>query len=236
MQVKSVSVLLIDAGNTRYEWRLLRDNLFEGAAFYHEPLPELVGVERVIVASVKENGPFKQALNKKWSDTVTWLEHPIVDYPRFMHCYKNPQRMGVDRWLAMIGARKYNDGNVLVVDAGTALTIDALNANNQHLGGYIVPGLLLAEQALFQQADKVTPYQDEHKLEGIGLGQDTLSCVAQGLQRQRLAFVESVWKEYPAYKLLITGGDGLGLAKQTETPYYQNLVLDGMELLCAGYL
>lgn len=234
-----MSALLIDAGNTRCEWRCqLESGMHQGVAYYSQlELPALPEVEQVIVASVATNARLHGLLEQHYGQQrVTWLEAPLLDYPDFKHCYKHPQRLGVDRWLAMLGVRKYSQQQALVIDAGTALTVDAFDASNQHLGGYIVPGLVLAEQALFRSTEKVNNYQDENKSTIMYLGQDTLSCVAQGLLRQRLALVQSVQQQYSDFSLFITGGDGKLLAQQLQSLYYRNLVLDGMEQLCAGYL
>ena len=56
--------------------------------------------------------------------------------------------MGVDRWVAMIGARSEFRGGLCIVDAGTAVTIDAIDKNGNHLGGQIIPGLALMSNAL----------------------------------------------------------------------------------------
>lgn len=234
-----MSVLLIDAGNTRYEWRYLSgDKLQHGWSNYQQlqfawPEP----VDRCVVACVTLNPIFKELLIKKYDSKVHWLEHPMSDYPDFQHCYQKPERLGVDRWLAMLGARKYTQQPVLVVDAGTALTLDVLDQQNHHLGGYIVPGLRMAEHALFKSADKVRPYDDEEKTTiDTDLGQDTVSCVLHGLLLQRLGLIKETHQQHSECQIMVTGGDGESLAKQLQAPYYRNLVLDGMEILCAGYL
>lgn len=55
--------------------------------------------------------------------------------------YEQPSQLGVDRWLAMIGAVGIVSGDCLVIDAGSAITLDLLRADGQHLGGAILPGL-----------------------------------------------------------------------------------------------
>lgn len=233
-----MSVLLIDAGNTRFKWRYQQgEQTLQGSSEYTElQLPELPALKQVLVASVAACSSLQQALQQHYAVPVTWLEAPLLDYPYFGHCYKHPQRLGIDRWLAMLGTRQYSQANALVVDAGTALTVDAIDSNNQHLGGYIVPGLLMAEQALFQSTEKINRHQDENKELEMRLGQDTLSCVVQGLLQQRVSFIKSLQQQYSDFSLFITGGDGMLLAQQLQSHYYRNLVLDGMGHLCAGFL
>ena len=62
--------------------------------------------------------------------------------------YSNPAQLGVDRWLAVIGAFHRHRDACCVVDAGTALTIDGVDATGQHLGGFIVPGPRLMVESL----------------------------------------------------------------------------------------
>jgi type III pantothenate kinase len=62
--------------------------------------------------------------------------------------YAEPARFGADRWAALLGARGLTDGACLVVDAGSALTIDAMAPGGRHLGGWIIPGLAMMVAAL----------------------------------------------------------------------------------------
>lgn len=239
MQEKSVSVLLIDAGNTRLAWRYVQPGrpAQEGAAVYHELPNQWPNVQRVIAATVAQQELLAERLQPAFNVTIEWWTQPRGDLAEFKHCYANPERLGVDRWLALLGARQQQaKGGGIVVDAGTALTIDVLDEANQHLGGYIVPGFHLAQQALFERTEKVRPYQGEQVGTADQLGQNTVACVQLGVQRQMLALIQDIARQYATYELLITGGDGQWIAQQLNAQYYHNLVLDGMEYLCAGSL
>ena len=234
-----MSVLLIDAGNTRLAWRCLQQGqpTQEGAALYHELPNQWPNVQRVIAATVAQQELLVARLQSAFDVEIEWWVQPQINYSKFKHCYPHPERLGVDRWLALLGARhRQLSGGLVVVDAGTALTVDVLNETNQHLGGYIVPGFNLAQQALFKHTEKVRPYQDEQTEAAMSLGQNTLACVRLGLQRQALALIKDVAQQYPAFELFITGGDGQWMAQQLNAQYYHNLVLDGMEFLCIGSL
>ncbi len=243
-----MSVLLIDAGNTRTKWRIIKagqsqsEGAFAGTPTDNALLawPPAEEVQQVLVASVSEQPALQQLLEAKYSakasTSLRWLHHPLASAEYFRHCYAHPDRLGVDRWLAMLGARRHSQHAVLVVDAGTALTIDLMNANNEHQGGYIVPGVQMAQNALFNNTAKIKPFADDQQTGHIALGQDTYSCVLAGIERQRLALVKSVLKDFPQYVPFVCGGDGHGLAQQLNLTYYNNLVLDGMESLCAGSL
>src|SRR5690606_41405322 len=103
----------------------------------------------------------------------------------------------------MLGARPHGRGKVLVVDAGTALTIDLMNAANQHEGGFIVPGLELAQQALFNNTARVRPFVDERVQTALVPGRDTLSCVSAGVPRPVQALVVAVVPDYQDYRLFL---------------------------------
>ena len=57
------------------------------------------------------------------------------------NAYRDPERLGADRWMALIAASEMVSGNVIVIDAGSAITVDLLRADGQHLGGAILPGI-----------------------------------------------------------------------------------------------
>lgn len=237
MPEKSVSVLLIDAGNTRCKWQLRAAGqvLSSGAAVYAELPAAWPEAERVVVACVAGQPDLQDRLRQRYGERLYWLSAPLADYPHFHHCYPQPQRLGVDRWLALLGARVHNRGAVLVVDAGTALTIDLMNAANHHEGGFIVPGLELAQRALFNNTGRVRPFVDEQPQAVLAPGRDTLGCVSAGVRRQLQALVLSVVQDYPDYQLFLCGGDGQWLAQQLGQAYYPDLIFEGMESLCAGY-
>jgi len=233
-----VSVLLIDIGNTRIKWQrkensaLVSEGSVDKDKAPHYAWPDQV--KEVIVSSVSTNAELHSLFDLRYGERLRWLAQPVSDHPGFRHCYAEPARLGVDRWLAMLGARCLFSGKLLVVDAGTALTLDLLDEDNHHRGGYIVPGLTMAREALFGGTDRVRPFKDETQVSDLGVGQNTVACVASGTLRQHTALIEALMTDYPDYQLVITGGDGKALAELLQSRYYPNLIFDGMELLCAG--
>ena len=73
--------------------------------------------------------------------------------------YRQPRRLGVDRWVAMIGAWAEFGKSCLVVDAGTAMTIDALDGEGRHLGGQIIPGVGLMATSLAGETSDIPAVQ-----------------------------------------------------------------------------
>jgi len=233
-----VSVLLIDAGNSRIKWRyqsadqaMVRGGC-DHADVVDQQWPE---VARVLVSSVHDNPWLRHQLEQQFGTSLVWLSRAIEDSPAFQHCYPHPERLGVDRWLAMLGARQHAEGPLLVVDSGTALTIDLLSSDNCHQGGFIVPGLTLAQQALWQNTERVRPYADEDVSKQLQPGMDTVSCVTAGVRRQQVALVQQLISEYQSYTSFFTGGDGEWLANSLDQTYWPELIFDGLDALCAGY-
>ena len=110
----------------------------------------LAGVEGALCANVA--GPaagqaLADALRARGCATLEFLRaRPEACGVRC--AYAEPARLGADRWAALLGARGLTEGACLVVDAGSALTIDAMGPGGRHLGGWIIPGLAMMLEAL----------------------------------------------------------------------------------------
>ena len=108
-------------------------------------------ISRVRVACVAN-----QTITRRIDDWVAqqWqlvpeYAHTQAYYQGLTVAYQDERRLGVDRWLAMLAARQAAAGQgVCVVDCGSALTLDVVDHEGRHLGGYIVPGLAMMESAL----------------------------------------------------------------------------------------
>lgn len=240
-----MSALYLDIGNSRLKWAYRKSpqqwliGVCNHDAFFSLSWPQ--ALTQLIVASVRDQPLLKQRLLDSYGENLCWLSQPLADFPHFNHCYPNPQRLGVDRWLAMLGAQTLCGDDVLVIDAGTALTLDLLDKQQQHQGGWIVPGVQLAQQSLFQQTQRVNDYADEEGAVHHLPGRDTLGCVTSGVRRQMVAMASSVASDYPEHKVFVCGGDGEWLAgelqqirPERDIIYAPELIFNGMESLCAG--
>jgi len=151
-------ILALDAGNTRIKWGLWADGfLAQGSiltaqaarlfdALHAHARPASAIGSNVAGAAVGEQ--LEQAL-QPWRLPVHWIES------RAEQCgvrsgYRVPAQLGTDRWAALIGAHARGIGDALVVNSGTAVTIDALTAGGHFLGGLILPGVELMGRALAQ--------------------------------------------------------------------------------------
>ncbi|MEX0899058.1 MAG: type III pantothenate kinase [Gammaproteobacteria bacterium] len=146
--------------------------------------------------------------------------------------YPEPARLGADRWAALIGARVRHRGAVCVVDAGTAITVDAMSADGAHLGGWIAPGFALAVSALVQGTRFARTLGGTDG--AVGFATDTAGAIHAGVRHSALGFVDrarrtatQVLGEAP--QLLFCGGDAAALAAEfPDAVVDEPLVLHGL--------
>lgn len=144
--------------------------------------------------------------------------------------YQDVSKMGADRWHAMVAAwSRFRDG-CAIVDAGSAVTVDYIDNNGCHIGGFILPGLKMMRRSLKLDAARIGFEADEQL--NTRPGNTTGECANHGLAWLTEGIVKQVHRDVRAYgveHVLVTGGDAkrfmeLGL----EADYWPELVLDGL--------
>lgn len=211
--------LLIDLGNTRLKWAVTGDGqrLGEVQAAVHggDPAPAVAridapGVHEVLIASVGDaplNAALGDALRERFGCEPKFVA-TRRDCAGLRIAYDDPSRLGVDRWLAMLGVWRTVRGAFCVVSAGTALTFDAVDADGNHLGGLIAPGVTtMAESVLGRTRFPAAALPDA---DGPALGTDTESCVAQGALHAALGLIDRAAADADGPRF-ICGGDALRL-------------------------
>jgi type III pantothenate kinase len=145
--------------------------------------------------------------------------------------YPDPSLYGIDRWLTLVATRGWQE-NVVVVDAGTALTIDALDSTGHHLGGYILPGLTLMRRALVNDTFALPEVNSSQRMTP---GHSTADAIANGAVLALGAAVSASVVQFglDPYRLVWTGGDASLLAAQPllAGELRKDLVIDGMKIL-----
>jgi len=191
--------LLLDLGNTRLKWALRKgdDTLARGAVAWNEDIAETLRVAWATLAapSVVFGASVVDAARERLvADSVSaafareplWLRTP-VEACGVRNAYAEPQRLGVDRFLAMVAAHADGDGPCVLAGVGTALTLDALAADGRHLGGLIAPGPRLMQQSLLGATAQVRPT-------GMGMivevADNTADAVASGCWLASVALIE----------------------------------------------
>ena len=142
--------------------------------------------------------------------------------------YQEPEKLGIDRWLALIAIRQLYSEAICVVDCGTAITVDFLAANGQHLGGVISPGLLLMKRALAWGTEQL-PMVQQHGF--LGLANHTEAAINSGVLYAATGLIEKcLTNQASDFKLVLSGGDAQLLASFITKPavIHPELVLQGL--------
>ncbi len=242
-------ILLLDAGNSRCKWAILRNGHFEhGGVFEHRnaDIKELASAAwsaldapaAVLVANVVGD-PIRRHLNswmkRHWKVTPEYLGSTAEQFG-IRNAYAEPASLGVDRWLALLAARELYQGPLCIVDCGTALTVDVLSQDDRHLGGVIVPGLQLMRESLLARAKGVREGAESTPQQQISLlGTDTGSAVAGGTLYAIVAVVDRMVSDLKAemgknLRCIVTGGDAPALLPLLRDPvqHEPELVLQGI--------
>lgn len=235
--------LLIDAGNTRLKWAVIESGhwVADGDCDYLDwsgLQAALSGVRQCWVASVA--GPVRDAalsaVLAPRGVATRWLLAE-ARHADLVNAYAVPQQLGVDRWMALVAARARTQEAALVVSAGTALTVDALDGEGVFLGGLIVPGLNLMRQALRAGTAAVDPPRGQvvpfprNTADAVESGLITALCASVREQHARLA-------EHGARqpRCFLTGGDAEVLLPHLGLPaeIVPRLVLEGIARVANG--
>lgn len=235
-------ILLIDNGNSRLKWALASDSHEverSGARVEWGPPEEALGdqVDRIVIASVRSGEHHDHLV--RWAEAarpgnVTSLHTPAKRHG-LVNAYADPGRLGVDRWLAMLGAWRRRAGAFLVVDAGTAVTLDLVDEQGQHQGGAILPGRELMSAALVGRASGIRPRPEdgESGFPARNTGAAVAAGAALGLGgavREAMVVARAAGVAAP---VVVTGGDAEAVidAARLEPGEYERidtLVFDGM--------
>lgn len=153
-----------------------------------------------------------------------------------INSYNQPERLGVDRWLAMVAVRAKTKQPVLIIDFGTAVTVDLLDEFGQHKGGWIAPGLDLQQESLIQRAPHVfqqkvsSEYAFANQTEQALANAALASMVGLVNEAQRIAR-KSLHTNIPV-RVFATGGNAGTIMRWTEltAELHPDLVLEGIYL------
>jgi type III pantothenate kinase len=235
--------LLIDAGNTRLKWRCMdnANEVFRDAVRYAEyaddwsqALPS-ISPESIWVGSVAG-----AVVDNRIAD---WARAHRLPAPVYVGVerealglrvgYRSLSRLGVDRYLAMLGARTGFDGALCVVDIGTAMTLDAIDADGEHKGGLIAPGPQTMMRSLLDNTANIGDASDSPP--ATPFARDTADAVSGGACFATAALIDRfVHATSSAVKtpvtLLLAGGGRSQVLPLLQTPGTEapDLVFDGL--------
>lgn len=150
-------LLAVDSGNTRIKWGLhdghgwLQQGAVAqgGSALLEQEWQDLPEPARIMVSNVagEQTKTELAELFSRWETEPQWAVASAYQCG-VRNYYADPAQLGSDRWAALVAAWRLQRQGCLVVSAGTAMTVDALSDTGEFLGGIIVPGLELMQNAL----------------------------------------------------------------------------------------
>jgi len=189
--VSEPSNLLIDIGNSSFKYAYFKHGShIADLQVMRTSIESIVGllhnVKHVWFCSVQAAQNNQQLIDICQQENIA-ISQVQTQSEQFglRNAYHTPTNMGTDRWMALVAACALNDRGVdntlIVIDAGTAITCDFV-INNEHVGGWIAPGLQLARNAVVQGTKRV--FDSTQTLGALNVGIDTPECLANGALAQ----------------------------------------------------
>jgi type III pantothenate kinase len=238
--------LQLDVGNSSAKWRLMCGDFIVARGVYRtddkasqsallQCCDELQHIWVSSVAGQATEQALDALLSERWG-VSPWFARTQARAGSLCNSYVDPTRMGVDRWLAMLGARERERGNLCVIDAGSALTIDLVSAAGHHQGGYIIPGSGLMERALLLDTDRVRfAEQADYALTP---GRSTAEAVRHGIALAQAGAVALALEQNHVnapVSLFFCGGSGQMLMQllQRGGEWAPDLVFEGLAIMAS---
>ena len=215
-------ILLVDAGNSCIKWlswdkgqAVRRGHIFHqgidrstlGKRLW-DTLEQPTQVLIVSVAGIDVECALQNWIHQRWGVMIQFI---AAETSRLgvTNAYADPQQMGADRWVAMIGANARSLSPCCVVDCGTAITIDALAADGFHLGGVIFPGVRLMRESLYRDTRRIPEADAGH---AVIFGKNTRDCVWGGTTYAVATAIDGITGRMEENmssggKRVLTGGD-----------------------------
>ena len=239
-------ILELDVGNSRIKWRLLAAGDLAVVKAGHVPgFDELQRVTELDAAitlarmcSVRGgdvNRRLEDWIRAKYS--VALVQASVTQScGGVINQYADVSRLGIDRWLAMLAAYRRAGSACMVIDSGTALTIDVVDAQGLHLGGHIIPGLRLMRGSL--ESNTAIRLSDNYSAYSQSLGHSTDEAVFNGTVTALLATIKQQSESLARVgdvEIYFAGGDAEllhGLAGLDRSEIVTSLVFDGLDVAC----
>ena len=239
-------LVAIDAGNTRIKWGVRDGAVWRAQGAFptadRDQLPDIVSaadwpvgvpVFACNVAGVEVEQSIATALSDRFPAPL-WLR-PSAEAGGVRNRYEQVERLGADRWAALIGARGRLSSACLVVCAGTATTVDWLDASGTFRGGLILPGVDLMRASLARNTAQLPLADGNFRCEP----RNTSDAIVSGCLHAQIGAIERMFAKLagePGAICLLTGGAAQGLVPLLNIPFKltENLILDGLARFCAS--
>ena len=224
-------ILAVDVGNTRIKAAVFEENtLLEFFVFQKATLEKKIknifekyqNISHLVVASVSDVEK-KAFVSFESVVKIHFVSHNDA-FP-FVNCYGTPKTLGIDRLVLAAGATlQYPKQNRLVIDAGTCVTFDFIDENDNYLGGAISPGLRLRYEALHNFTAKLPllTLESPNHFIGNSTSESIHSGVVNGLVYEIDGFIEEFKEQFSKFIIILTGGDTEFLAKRLKNTIFAN--------------
>jgi type III pantothenate kinase len=247
--------VLVDVGNTRIKWAALEGGTLErrGSAVHRDSLDAAIAAfaaalpegAHIVAANVAGEAVAERLRAVAAARPGASLELVATTAERFgVRCaYADPSRLGVDRWVAVLAAFHAAGGAACAIDAGTAVTFDAVDGTGAHLGGLIFPGARLLAAALDRNTSNIgrtaaaptvpTGLDLLGRTTDAAVGNAAWLALAAALDRAVVTVERALGARPVVY---LTGGDAqtLGAWLETRAELRADLVLEGLSLFAGG--
>ncbi len=229
-------ILAIDCGNTRAKW-----GLFDGAAFvsvgaaaiqdldqFERAMCALQRPDRIVISNVAAatiRARLDQATHR-FGVAVQWVSAQ-AEAGGVINRYENPTSLGTDRWVSLIGARARAQGECVVVNCGTATTVDRLSATGEFVGGMILPSIALMKKVLAENTARLPLAAGQYAAHP----RKTVDAIETGCIEATLGAIERARdRAGPNARLFVTGGaSGLIMAHlRAPVDHVEHLTLEGL--------
>lgn len=251
MVVKSVygnnMILELDCGNTRVKWRLLSASdgvVARGSLTPKQDVCKSLPVPAAKIKACRIASVWQEQAITEYAESIAsqgvavYLVHSSAELAGVRNSYRQPEKLGVDRWLAVVAAYDRYQSACLVLDFGTAVTADFVDNQGTYRGGVIAPGLELMRSTLMQKAQRLNVALDGENPDLLMPQVTTAAGIEAGVRQMMKGFIAQqllvAEQTFTAnFKLIVVGGDAellteLGFDAIQEA----DLVFLGMALAC----
>lgn len=213
-------MLTIDVGNSSIKWGIWQDGqlLLAEESLYEKdllhttfdkmyagaPFQDAVWISCVAGQNVEQT--LTDWIRKEWSIEPVYLR-TTSEFAGVRNMYPQPEEHGVDRWAALLGAKKLYNVPVCIIDVGTAVTVDLMDMEGVHRGGRIMPGLQMMQNSLLQNTAGVRSIDGDCPGFAINTADAVTSGTVHMLQAGLLEVYESAKKRLGnEMQVVLTGG------------------------------
>lgn len=223
--------LIIDIGNTKIKAAVFEQDTLKSKEVINYDnwqqsiesiLKKNATIQNIVVSSVSKIG--KEAFSFLNTNYKLFFISREMNFP-FFNQYETPNTLGIDRMILATGAvLRFPKTNRLVIDAGTCITYDCIDENDNYLGGAISPGIRLRYEALNNYTAKLPllTKEEPHSSIGNSTHQSIHSGVINGLTFEIEGFINSYSETNKNFIIILTGGDADFLAKRLKNTIFAN--------------